>query len=112
MMDISLATRKTPKKTQAEVEKPRLRPYHGTSTAAARNVNENRRVFVQIRGARVAAVDEELGAEGLGGMAVVGSTGWPVKLPKHSTDLGPTERAYPRAPEFPRGRVSEGAMDG
>src|SRR6185437_4102892 len=40
VMDIPLATRKMPRKTHAPVEKPCLAPYQGTSTAAAKKVNE------------------------------------------------------------------------
>src|SRR6185437_5929649 len=88
-MDISLATRKMPRKTHAPVEKPCLEPYQGTSTAAAKKVNENRRILVQMRGAPAAGGDAELGAVGLGGMAVGGSPGWPVKPVKHSTVPAP-----------------------
>src|SRR5579872_123394 len=84
-MDISLATTKTPKSTQAAKEKPCVKPYHGTSIAAPRKVNENSRIFVQIRGAPAVAGDAELGAVGRDVMAVGGSTDWPVKLVKHST---------------------------
>src|SRR5690348_3805937 len=84
-MDISLATRKTPKSTQAAVEKPCVKPYQGTSTAAARKVSKNRRILVQIKGAPAVAGDAELGAEGEDGMAIGGSTGWPIKPTKHST---------------------------
>src|SRR5579885_1455244 len=74
-----------PKSTQAAIEKPCVRPYQGTTTAAAKKVNENRRIFVQIKGAPAAAGDAELGAVGRDGMAMRGSTGWPVKPRKHST---------------------------
>src|SRR6185437_490398 len=100
-MDISLATRNTPKSAQAAVEKPWLKPYQGTSTAAAKKVNENRTIFVQIRGAPVVAEDAELGVVGLGGMAVGGSTGWPVKPVKHSTvpcPAGNSGRRFERQP--------------
>src|SRR6185437_619363 len=96
VMDISLATRKTPKSTQAAAEKPCVKPYQGTSTAAARKVNKNRRILVQMRGAPATAGDTELGAEGEDGMAIGGSTGWPVKPAKHSTvpDFGGSVRDF------------------
>src|SRR6185312_7579070 len=84
-MDISLATRKTPRSTQAAGEKPWVKPYQGTSTAAAKKVSENSRIFVQMRGAPAVAGDAELGTVGRDGMAFEGSTGWPVKPLKHST---------------------------
>ena len=78
-MDISLAIRKRPPRTQADIEKPWLKPYQGTSTAAAKKVNENRMILIQMRGAPAAGGDAELGAVGLGGMAMRSSTGWPEK---------------------------------
>src|SRR6185437_12141538 len=124
-MDISLATRKTPKKTQAQIEKPWLKPYQGTSTTAAKNVNENSRILVQIKGAPAAGGDAELGAVRLGGMAVEGSTGWPEKPVKHSTVPCPRgnggrlcEAAHERLggaferPPWMRGPGGPAAMDG
>jgi hypothetical protein len=75
VIDISLAARKTPQSTQADAEKPCVQPYQGTSTAAAKKVNENSVIFVQMGGAPTVAGEAELGAAGRDGMAVGSSSG-------------------------------------